>query len=155
MFRDHYTAVLNNRALRQYMALQVPMIEHVAYPKAVSADFFVRNAYLDAKQSEKLVKMLVKFGHLNMHMELRQDPLKSAWKKAARYAIKPPVDKLQNNESPVFQAMKLAWAEHEITNEFTRRSLTWLEAVWANPMAPNEWPGGGLSLAKLSEMYPS
>ena len=62
-------------------------------------------------------------------MELKEDPHKSRWRKAARGAIPASVDSLNADTSAVSEAMNVAYALHETTNEHTESALTWIESV--------------------------
>jgi hypothetical protein len=154
MFRDPYTANLNNLALRTYTMIERPIVEYVGYVKAIHANFFEKHAGLTLEYSQLVVKMLKKFNLLNEHMELIRDPRKSHWRKSVRWVIKKDMDSLEEGVSDIAQAMNFAWSEQEVTNEYTWRALSWLEAVWANSMGVGDLPGGGISLSKLAQMYP-
>jgi len=131
MFRDAYTAMLNERAMRVYRTLQIPCIEYVAYPKALKDDYFVKHGDLTPTKSAHLVRVLKKTGILNEFNEVIHNPRggKSHWRKMARYIISSEVDKLEADKSPVSQAMNIAYSEHEITSEYMTENLNWLEEV--------------------------
>ncbi len=77
----------------------------------------------------QIAQSLKKAFLFNAHMELIQDPRQSRWRKAARGAIPESVDSLTADASAVSEAMNVAYAHHETTNEHTESALMWIENV--------------------------
>lgn len=137
-YRAFYTNHMNTKALMKYQLINIPATEFISYPKAMHEDFFEKYAGLSHAMSRKLVIVLGKMNLIDEHFELRKDPRKSHWRKAAKYIIKsrePPFN-LEADVSHISEAMNIAWGEIDVSYDLTKKAFMWLEERLAGVKDP-------------------
>mmetsp|Transcript_38106 Transcript_38106/g.38792 ORF Transcript_38106/g.38792 Transcript_38106/m.38792 type:complete len:355 (+) Transcript_38106:77-1141(+) len=120
MAKDRLLAIHINDLVDKLVKLGVPAEQYPCRPKVITDTYFYDHYHaLSLSESLSLVHQLKDVGMISKSSGLLSvDPLLRDWVPHAEKALPGHTDPLINDISPVFELMKLAWAEHEITSDF-------------------------------------
>eukprot|EP01041_Mallomonas_annulata_P005150 gene5150-10292_t len=112
---------------QQLVRKGVPAEHYPCRPKTVTPEYFTSWKVLTHSEASNFTTALQAADMVSpvSHL-LTVDPLTREWVQIAKDSIPnfyPDRDALVNDISPMFELMKLAWAAHEITNDFLHETL--------------------------------
>lgn len=115
------------KMLVKHLSKRGVLSEHyLCKAKFITLDYFHTNGkVLNESESEAFVKALQSAGMVDTTGILLVDPLMEDWIEVAKKAL-PGIlsrDPLMNDISGLYELMKLAWAQHEITNEYLKETI--------------------------------
>ncbi len=139
MARDTRTSALVDKCVRKLKQNGFKAASIEVPPLAITDDYFAsRIAGLGGATSQRLRRVLDKASLLDGAGKLLDDPRRTPWRDAVRAAsglaeqlpgVAPGVtDSLQADESAVAEELNVAWAAHEITADYMRQTLAWIES---------------------------
>lgn len=132
MPRDSRTANAVSKSYHALSTAQVCTEEKQSHPKSLLAgDFFYHHGQALSEEDSKLfTEALNKAGYLDTQGFLLEDPRTSNWREIALKSIPhivPLRDSLQADQSPISELMSVAWASHEITDEYIDDVINFFE----------------------------
>lgn len=132
MPRDVRTANAVNKTIRALLNANVCTEEYQCSPKSLhNGDFFFKHGEaLSESDSKTYCEALKQAGYLDSQGYLVEDPRVSSWRDIALKSIPhvvPTKDSLEADKSPISELMNVAWAYHEITDEFIEDTINFFE----------------------------
>ena len=132
MPRDTRTANAVSKNYRILSTAQICTEEKLCHPKSLlSGDFFYRHGQALSETDSKLfTEALIKARYVDAQGILTEDPRFSNWREIALKSIPhiaPVKDSLVADQSPISELMNVAWASHEITDEYIDDVITFFE----------------------------